>query len=88
MTVDADLTAELLKTIRDEGRATRHEIAEVRNEMRSDIATVRTDVGVLGMRLESVERVLVNVVQEQRMLTQFVKRLASRVDKLEAREQE
>ena len=87
--MDADITTEILRSIRDELRSTRDELkaemAEFRTEMKRELTELRTDLGVTNMRLEGVERVLVGVAQEQRMLTQFVKRLATRVDKLEER---
>lgn len=76
MTVDADITTEILRSIRDELRSTRAELkgelAEFRTEVKRELAELRTDLGVTNMRLEGVERVLVGVAQEQRLLTQLV----------------
>lgn len=93
MTVDADITAEILRNIRDEVKATREElkvdIASVKadvGDLRADVAEIRTEIGVMNLRLSGVERVLVSVAYEQHSLSQFVKELAQRVDKLEERD--
>ena len=87
MTVDADLTTEILRNLREELKSTRAELkadlAELRAEVKTELADLRTDVGVIAMRLEGVERVLVTTVQE---LIPLVKGLARRVDRLEGRD--
>ena len=81
MTVDADITAEILRDIRDRIDRNHDEVKAAIHELRTE---VRTELGVVTLRLDGVERTLVQYVQEHRMLAQFVKGVARRVEKLEA----
>ena len=87
--MDADITAEILRSIRDELRSTRnelkadiagvrHELDELRTEMRAGFADVRTELGVLQLRVGTVERVLVSLAHELRDVATRVTRLEER----------
>ena len=80
MIVDADVTVEIIRNLREEVRAgfaeMRAEFADVRTEMRAGFAELRDDLGVLQMRLGTVERVVVAFSRE-------LAHLVGRVDKLE-----
>ena len=84
MTVDVDITVEILMQIREGIRGLDHKIDRARDELKSDIQDVGARVGAVEMRLGTVGKTLVTYVQEHRMLGQFVKGLARRVEKLEA----
>jgi len=80
MTVDADITVEILRGLRDEMRA---EFAKLRSEMHAGFAEVKTeigelrdDIGALQLRMGTVERVVVAFSRE-------LAHLVGRVGKLE-----
>ena len=83
MSVDADITVDILRNMRDEMRAG---FAEMHAEMRAGFADIhvqlgelRDHVGAIELRLGTVERVVVAMSRE-------IAHLITRVDKLEARD--
>jgi uncharacterized coiled-coil DUF342 family protein len=85
MTVDADITADILRGMREEMRT---EFAKVRAEfaivhasfaeVKTEIAELRDDIGALQLRMGTVERVVVAFSRE-------LAHLVGRVDTLETR---
>ena len=88
VTVDADITMQILRNIQEDIGTLRTEMRagfdDLRAEMRAEIQDVRSEIGAVNLRMTTVEKTLVTVVQEQRMLTQYVKGLTRRIEKLEA----
>ena len=89
MTVDADITVEILRGLRQEMQEMRAEmregfasfrtdIDELRTEMRTGFSELRDDIGALQLRMGTVERVVVAFSRE-------LAHLVGRVDKLETR---
>jgi hypothetical protein len=64
MTVDADITTEILRSIRDELRGLRIEVVDLRTEMRTGFSDLRDDIGALQLRMGTVERVVVAFSRE------------------------
>jgi hypothetical protein len=96
MTVDADITVEILKDIRDDMRGMRGELTGVRGELqqvnvRLDRLTERVDdhAKVSNQRLEVIEHTLADFCQQHLMLTRYVgnvdRRQADDIDDLRTR---
>jgi hypothetical protein len=78
MTVDADITVEISRSMREEMRAGFAEMRTGFAEVKSQISELRDDIGALQLRMGTVERVVVAFSRE-------LAHLVGRVDTLETR---
>lgn len=84
MTVDADVTVEILREIRDEIIATRTELKTEISQVKTELTEFKTEVSekldTTNSRLEVVEHTLTDFAQQHLLLTRFVKNVAHRHD--------
>lgn len=86
---DADLTATILRQIRDEIVTTRTELRgelrDLRTELKAEIHEVKTELEVTNMRLEVVEHTVRDAAAQIVVITRYIKSRDSAIEDLRER---
>ncbi|HTR49230.1 MAG TPA: hypothetical protein VMJ10_00905 [Kofleriaceae bacterium] len=78
--MDADITVEILREIRDEIRSTRTELKAELVEVKTELVQVNKRLDGVTERLDVVEHTLTDFAGQHLLLTRFVKNVAYRHD--------